>query len=85
MTGNAVAGSLMSFRIVATAFSIAGDPSVAPTAPIGIILLAGQARPIQVRPQGEEVANGFFAITALYLLPLTSVNGQEMAQLPGGL
>jgi hypothetical protein len=41
---------------VATAFSIAGDPSVAPTAPIGIILLAGQARPIQVRPQGDEEA-----------------------------
>ncbi len=29
----------------------AGDPSVAPTAPIGIILVAGQARPIRSRSQ----------------------------------
>ena len=42
---------LCHYRIVATAFSIAGDPSVAPTAPIGIILVAGQARPIRSRSQ----------------------------------
>ena len=44
---------IMSFQHCGPALSIAGDPSVAPTAPNRGLIMAGQARPIQLRPQGE--------------------------------